>query len=89
MAASNGNGRGAPMDETRRRALDPLQPSGDETVWSAWRGAERDDATTRIEVAGQWPVGATVGVTEDERCGVCRARVGPRDVFCPECGATL
>ena len=37
----------------------------------------------------EWPVAPAVGVTPDERCAVCHARVGPRDVFCPECGATL
>lgn len=86
--ASNGNGRALPSDETRRIA-DPLHASGDDTVWSAWSGPARDEPTARVESTGQWPVGSTVGVTDDERCAVCRAHVGPRDVFCPECGATL
>ena len=85
--ASNGNGRSI-ADETRRSA-NALQSASDETVWSAWSAQGRDEPTARVETAGQWPVSSTVGVTDDERCGVCRARVGPRDVFCPECGATL
>lgn len=61
----------------------------DETVWAAWAAPGRDDQTARSDSANKWPVASSVGVTEDERCAVCRARVGPRDVFCPECGATL
>jgi uncharacterized membrane protein required for colicin V production len=85
---SNGNGRSLPADEVRRSAAS-LQSASDETVWSAWSAQPRDEPTARFETAGQWPVGSTAGTTDDERCGVCRARVGSRDVFCPECGATL
>jgi uncharacterized membrane protein required for colicin V production len=61
----------------------------DETVWAAWNPSKRDAPQTHPEPANQWPVSPSVGVTDDERCAVCHARVGPRDVFCPECGATL
>jgi uncharacterized membrane protein required for colicin V production/HAMP domain-containing protein len=62
---------------------------GDETVWAAWGGQPSDDTLGRTEPTPRWPVSTPTGVTDDERCAVCRARVGPRDVFCPECGATL
>lgn len=74
----NGNGRGAHIASTS---------AGDETVW-----APRDPQSGRGgsgSASTEWPVAPAVGVTPDERCAVCHARVGPRDVFCPECGATL
>lgn len=76
--AVNGNGRESQVATTA---------SGDETVWAAWdpRSGRDPNSTARVE----WPVAPAVGVTPDERCAVCHARVGPRDVFCPECGATL
>ncbi len=76
--SQNGNGREAHVATTA---------SGDETVWAAW-----DPSSGRESSGGaraEWPVAPAVGVTPDERCAVCHARVGPRDVFCPECGATL
>jgi Colicin V production protein len=88
LLASNGHGRGGQSDEARR-PLDALHGAGDETVWSAWSTRGRDEDTSHIEAASQWPVAPSVGVTDDERCAVCHAPVGPRDVFCPECGATL
>jgi hypothetical protein len=76
--AVNGNGRESQIATTA---------SGDETVWAAWdpRSGRDPNSGARVE----WPVAPAVGVTPDERCAVCHARVGPRDVFCPECGATL
>lgn len=76
VQVSNGHSRGAAA-------------AGDETVWSAWSAPAADNPFARPEPANQWPVTSSSGVTDDERCAVCRARVGPRDVFCPECGATL
>jgi hypothetical protein len=86
--ASNGHGQANHFDSTRQRGTDAPQAQSDETVWSAW-SASGDETVARAEPSGQWPVTASAGVTDDERCAVCRARVGPRDVFCPECGATL
>lgn len=61
---------------------------GDETVWAAWSPSDTSEAPVGPDTS-QWPVAPSVGVTADERCAVCRAPVGSRDVFCPECGATL
>jgi hypothetical protein len=80
---NNGHSRTSPVESTRQRA------QNDETVWSPWSAAAGDETVARAEAAGPWPVTSSPGVTDDERCAVCRARVGPRDVFCPECGATL
>jgi len=85
---NNGHSRANQVESTRQRALDSPRTQSDETVWSAWSAAG-DDTVARTETAGPWPVTSAMGVTDDERCAVCRARVGPRDVFCPECGATL
>jgi hypothetical protein len=74
----NGNGRESQLATTG---------STDETVWAAWDPRSGRDASSSPRV--EWPVAPAVGVTPDERCAVCHARVGPRDVFCPECGATL
>lgn len=82
---NNGNGRSGAAEGAWQRPGADAQ--SDETVWAPWKAA--GDSAGRGETAGQWPVSAPVGVTDDERCAVCRARVGPRDVFCPECGATL
>jgi uncharacterized membrane protein required for colicin V production len=86
--ANNGHGRDNQFDNTTQRTTDPARSPSDETVWSAWSPAA-DETITRSEPVSRWPVTPSVGVTDDERCAVCRARVGPRDVFCPECGATL
>ena len=72
------NGRGSQVATTA---------SGDETVWAAFDPRSGRDANSAART--EWPVAPAVGVTPDERCAVCHARVGPRDVFCPECGATL
>jgi hypothetical protein len=74
----NGNGRETQVATTA---------SGDETGWAAWdpNSGRAPNSGARVE----WPVASAAGVTPDERCAVCHARVGPRDVFCPECGATL
>ncbi|MDQ2652859.1 MAG: CvpA family protein [Chloroflexota bacterium] len=74
----NGNGRETHVATTA---------SGDETVWAAWDPSSGRDPNSGARA--EWPVAPAVGVTPDERCAVCHARVGPRDVFCPECGATL
>jgi uncharacterized membrane protein required for colicin V production len=89
VAPTNGHGNGGQTGHFWQRP-DP-QPSGqgDETVWAAWGAQPTDEATERTEQTTRWPVSTPTGVTDDERCAVCRARVGPRDVFCPECGATL
>jgi uncharacterized membrane protein required for colicin V production len=87
--ATNGHNRSSQVEATRQRALDAPQSRNDETVWSPWSAAAGDDTVARSEAAGPWPVTSSPGVTDDDRCAVCRARVGPRDVFCPECGATL
>ena len=76
----NGNGR-----ETH---VAPAAP-GDETVWAAWDPRSGRDPNAANAARVEWPVAPAVGVTPDERCAVCHARVGPCDVFCPECGATL
>lgn len=76
--AVNGNGRETHVATTA---------SGDETVWAAWDPASGPQSSGGART--EWPVAPAVGITPDERCAVCHARVGPRDVFCPECGATL
>jgi uncharacterized membrane protein required for colicin V production len=83
---NNGHSRAGQVESTRQRALDAPHTPNDETVWSPWSAAGGDQTA---ESGGPWPVTSATGVTDDERCAVCRARVGPRDVFCPECGATL
>ena len=85
---TNGHGRDNQFDSTQQRTTDPARTQSDETVWSAW-SAPGDETIVRNEPVSRWPVTSSVGVTDDERCAVCRARVSPRDVFCPECGATL
>jgi uncharacterized membrane protein required for colicin V production len=86
---NNGHSRASQVEDTRQRALDAPQSRNDETVWSPWSATAGDETVVKTESAGPWPVTSSPGVTDDERCAVCRARVGPRDVFCPECGATL
>jgi uncharacterized membrane protein required for colicin V production len=88
-AANNGHNRADQIESTRQRPLDAPRSQNDETVWSPWSAAASDDTVARSEAAGPWPVTSSRGVTDDGRCAVCRARVGSRDVFCPECGATL
>jgi uncharacterized membrane protein required for colicin V production len=88
-SANNGHSRATQVDSTRQRPLDAPSSRNDETVWSPWSASAGDETVAKTEVARPWPVAASGGVTDDERCAVCRARVGPRDVFCPECGATL
>ncbi len=85
---NNGHGRDIHFDSTQQRVADPTRGQADETVWSAW-SPTGDETIARSEPVSRWPVTPSVGVTDDERCAVCRARVSPRDVFCPECGATL
>lgn len=85
----NGHGHESESDNTRSRHANLTPKPTDETTWSAWsasRGAESFSATEPID---QWPRPPSIGVSDDERCAVCHAQVGPRDVFCPECGATL
>ena len=85
---SNGHSRSGHAD-ARQRGSETAPAHRDETVWSAWSASGAEEAFSRTEPASPWPVTSAAGTTEDERCAVCRARVGPRDVFCPECGATL
>ncbi len=82
--ANNGHGHhsGSQSDST-------LETPRDDSVWSAWSPPANDETISRSEPANQWPVTSSIGVTDDALCAVCRARVGARDVFCPECGATL
>jgi hypothetical protein len=84
--ASTANGQGAPhvANSTRAHANGAPASNDDQTVWMAWSGAAESGQSSP-----PWPVTTARGVTDDERCAVCRAQVGPRDVFCPECGATL
>ena len=86
---NNGHSRPSQVESPRQRGLDAPHAQSDETVWSPWSAAAGDEKVARTESAGPWPVTSSPGVTDDERCAVCRARVGTRDVFCPECGATL
>ncbi|MCA9878892.1 MAG: CvpA family protein [Thermomicrobiales bacterium] len=74
----NGNGRESPL----------ASAAADETVWAPW-DSQGGRSSAGSAARTEWPVAPAVGVTPDERCAVCHARVGPRDVFCPECGATL
>lgn len=85
---SNGHARGNHADQ-RQRAFEPAHGEHDETVWSAWSAPAAEEARSTTEPSRPWPVSTSAGTTDDERCAVCHARVGPRDVFCPECGATL
>lgn len=89
MLATNGHGGAAQLDDVRQRGGVDAQPQLDETVWSAWRADASAESYARSESTNEWPVAPALGVTDDERCAVCHARVGSRDVFCPECGATL
>lgn len=80
-------GNGRTVNGNGRESHVATAGSADETVWAAWDPRSGRDPNTAARV--EWPVAPAVGVTPDERCAVCHARVGPRDVFCPECGATL
>ncbi|MFN8664741.1 MAG: CvpA family protein [Thermomicrobiales bacterium] len=82
---SPGNGRG--LNGNGRESHVASTAASDETLWAPWdaQSGRAGASAARTE----WPVAPAVGVTPDERCAVCHARVGPRDVFCPECGATL
>jgi uncharacterized membrane protein required for colicin V production len=84
----NGHRRGSFADESSR-AAGGASSAGDTTIWAPWNPEATDTAQPKGEESGRWPVSPAVGVTDDDRCAVCHARVGPRDVFCPECGATL
>ena len=87
--ATNGHGRSSAPESIWRRPAGLPSGDGEETVWTAWSGQSGADAVSGADQAPRWPVSSPAGVTDDDRCAVCRARVGPRDVFCPECGATL
>ena len=88
LTATNGHESRRP-DGAWTDANNGARSRPDDTVWSA-RAADRgDEPRARVETANQWPVPSSLGLTDDERCAVCHARVGSRDVFCPECGATL
>ncbi len=82
--SANGQGGAYYSGAPRSQANGAPATSDDQTVWMAWSGAAEGGQTSP-----PWPVAAARGVTDDERCAICRAPVGPRDVFCPECGATL
>ncbi len=89
QAALSTNGHNhATADTVWSHGNGAIRGAADETVWAAWNAPANEQAR-EVGTTGQWPVTSAVGVTDDERCAVCRARVGPRDVFCPECGATL
>src|SRR5918997_1183313 len=79
---NNGHGRASQVESTRQRSLDAPHAQNDETVWSPWSAAADDETVAKTESAGPWPVTSAMGVTDDERCAVCRARAGPSDVFC-------
>lgn len=81
---SNGQGAAYHAGAPRSQANGAPAATEDPTVWMAWSGAADGGQSSP-----PWPVAAARGVTDDERCAICRAQVGPRDVFCPECGATL
>jgi uncharacterized membrane protein required for colicin V production len=89
MQATNGRSNGVAADRPWGIATDDTQAPSDDTVWAAWNSPASRDGRSQAETTGQWPAPSSSGVTADDRCAVCRARVGPRDVFCPECGATL
>lgn len=84
--AANGHAASPHAGDTTSLAAYRAPDSPDDTVWAAW---DNPGTASPPRAASQWPVSPAVGVTEDERCAVCHARVGARDVFCPECGATL
>jgi len=83
-ASANGQSAVHFAGAPRANANGAASSRDDQTVWMASSGSVES-----TQASPSWPVAAARGVTEDERCAVCRAQVGPRDVFCPECGATL
>lgn len=83
-SSANGQSAAHHAGATRSQANGMPAASDDQTVWMAWSGASEAGRSS-----APWPVTSARGVTDDERCAVCRAQVGSRDVFCPECGATL
>jgi len=89
VSDTNGHGRGAFASGATRYVGGDASGQGDETVWAAWNAPGSRETVSGPDTPSQWPVAASLGVTDDDRCAVCRARVGARDVFCPECGATL
>jgi uncharacterized membrane protein required for colicin V production len=86
---TNGHSRTDEPATIWRRPTGSATGGEDDTVWAVWSGQPGDDPRVRAETTPPWPVATSPGITDDDRCAVCRARVGPRDVFCPECGATL
>ena len=88
MIAANGHG-GAQLGGASEHAIELPQGSPEDTVWAAWNADASEQTRGRSEPRNPWPVTPSLGITDDERCAVCHARVGSRDVFCPECGATL
>jgi uncharacterized membrane protein required for colicin V production len=89
VQTTNGRSNGIAADRPWGIATDETQVPSDDTVWAAWNTSAGHGERSQSETTGQWPAPSASGVTADDRCAVCRARVGPRDVFCPECGATL
>ena len=86
---NNGHNRADQVEGARHSVQEGPRTQSDETMWSPWSATAGGETAARTEPAAPWPVTSSTGVTDDERCAVCHARVGPRDVFCPECGATL
>ena len=85
--ATNGHARFT-VDDKRHRNGDAHSPAA--TIRCGQPGVpRRQRRASSSETTSRWPVASATGVTDDDRCAVCRAQVGPRDVFCPECGATL
>lgn len=88
VPSTNGHAR-YPADDKRHRNGDSHYAANDDTMWSAWSAPAPAATASSSETTSRWPVASATGVTDDDRCAVCHAQVGPRDVFCPECGATL
>lgn len=85
---TNGNHRGSSADTIWRRPSASSSAPRDEGAWAPWAAAE--DATVRTGSESPSRIaGAPSSAASEEQCAVCQARVGARDVFCPECGATL
>ncbi|MFN8592717.1 MAG: CvpA family protein [Thermomicrobiales bacterium] len=85
---SNGNLHTGQADSVWRRPTMSSRAQ-DETVWAPWASSELESSPGYRGPAAQWADGNGNQAMSDERCTVCGSVVGARDVFCPECGATL
>lgn len=88
-ARSNGNHHLGAEDSLWRRPATASPRAHEETVWAPWTGADQTSAAGHREYGARRIGGHEASNQHDEHCSICGSVIGARDVFCPECGATL